>query len=364
MKLALAILLATARIASAQQYELAMGPLEKEAPFIDVLTFGEGGVIFEKFGHAAICLRYHEARNQTVCFNYGVTTFDDPGALMWGFVRGKQEFWVEPTPFGVMFSVYQYEDRDVWRQTLPVTDEQAREIETALWKALDLRYIYDHLYDNCSTRIRDVIDANTGGKLHNDEPYPLTFRQFAIRGFAEMPGLVAGMDWLLGRGMDVHPTTWEAMFHPDVLRAEIEKKFGAKPEIVYRRHGAPYSTEGGGSLRLVPLVLALLLALPILLTRARLAWLIVGILMSLIGVVLWALAIISPVGVVRWNELLLVFLPSDFLIIRRRYALYRVGLLVLVSLLRAIGVFHQPLWVPLLTALAPMALAWWRAGDK
>ena len=376
MKLAIAALLVIARVASAESFELAGGPLEKEAPYIDLLTFGVGEPIFEKFGHAAICLRYHDGRNQAVCFNYGVTSFEDGGGLAWGFLRGAQQFWVEPAPFGVMYSFYQYEDRDVWRQTLPLTEPQARAIEAALWKAVgldQLTYIYDHLYDNCSTRLRDVIDQATGGKLHNDALYPLTFREMAIRGFAESPMLVASMDLLLGRGMDVQPTMWEAMFHPDVLRSEVQRAFGVVPEPVYKRHGAPYPTEGGGSHRLIGLWLALVLALPLAIVRfvkprswvrrAAIAWAAVP--LGLVGLALWALAILSPVGVVRWNELVLALVPFDLALpffgprLRRRYASVRVAMLVLVSLLRAIGVFHQPLWVPLLTAFVPLALLAW-----
>jgi hypothetical protein len=39
---------------------------------------------------------------------------------------------------------------------------------------------------------------------------------------------------------------------------------------------------------------------------------------------------------------------------RRRYALARIGLLVLVSLLAAVGVFHQPLWTLILVVFLPM----------
>lgn len=377
MKRSVLALVVMARVASAQEF--AGGQLEVEAPYIDLLTFGPGEMLLERFGHAAICLRYHDPRNQTICFNYGVTSFEDGAtALAWNFLRGTQEFWVEPAPFGTMFSAYQWEDRDIYRQTLPLAPVEARRIEDALWDSQDGRnrfYVYDHLFDNCATRLRDLIDRATGGKLaaHGDAPYPLTYRDLAIRGLAGEPDLVVLMDFAMGRAADVTPTTWQAMFHPDVLRAEVAARFGAAPELVYRRHGRPFPTDGGTRHRLPFLLVALGLAAPLAivrfapaarrrrwLDRLAIAWAAVP--LALVGLVLWTVAIVSSIPSLRWNELVLVFVPVDavlpFLgeVRRRRYARVRVAMIVLVSLLVAIGVFHQPIWVPLVIAFLPLVL--------
>ncbi|MBA3455303.1 MAG: DUF4105 domain-containing protein, partial [Deltaproteobacteria bacterium] len=122
-------------------------PHETEAPFVDVLTFGVGEVIFERWGHTAICLRYHQPEHESVCFNYGVTDFDDHAGLVWRFVRGKQEFWSEPSSRDTLLSFYRDEDRDIWIQTLLIDEAQARKIEARLWSDVDEKnrgYVYDH----------------------------------------------------------------------------------------------------------------------------------------------------------------------------------------------------------------------------
>jgi hypothetical protein len=64
---------------------------------------------------------------------------------------------------------------------------------------------------------------------------------------------------------------------------------------------------------------------------------------------------------VRWNEAVFVMMPFDGALPflgearRRKYARARVVGLLAVSALGAIGVFHQPLWVPLLSAIMPLA---------
>jgi hypothetical protein len=349
--------------------EVAEGAIEAEPPAIDVLTFGVGDRIFEKFGHTAICLRYHQPENPAVCFNYGVTDFGAGAVMVWDFLRSQQKFWVEPTSFRSMFGFYQREDRDVWLQTLPVTGEGAREIEAKLWfdvQEANRYYNYDHFFDNCTTRLRDMIDHATGGALHagNDAPYPLTFREVGRRGLAGMPILLVLTDLLIGRQADDHPTVWQAMFHPDMFRQQIQAKLGVAPRLLYRRRGPAFPADGPSG-RLEVLALALAFTLPLVLAQWRrrfetAALACATLWLTVLGAVVWGPAIVSTIVGVRYNEAVFVALPLDVALPflpagpRRRYALVRVALIALVSLLAAVGVFHQPLWIVSLAVFLPM----------
>lgn len=349
---------------------------EAEPPYVDVVTFGVGDRIFEKFGHAAICLRYHDPQHVPICFNFGVTNFDAGAALVWGFVRGAQEFWVEAATWGATYAFYTRNDRDIWVQTLPLTRDQARTVEARLWASLapgNRSYTYDHFFDNCTTRIRDLVDDVTGGALRvgGDAPSPRTFRELGRRGLAELPALVALADFVLGRQLEERPTTWEAMFHPDQLRAGIEQRLGVTPRLVYQRTGPAFPVDGPVDARgrLPMLALALAFALPVYAFLARAlrrrrrvvlgalaafelaalalvgvaAWPVLGPLalglpvlaaavfalavrsrrgesiaitwaalyLGLWGVAIWGLAIVSPIPGVRWNEAVLVLVPLD-----------------------------------------------------
>jgi hypothetical protein len=349
--------------------QLAGGAIEAEPPAIDVLTFGVGARIFEKFGHAAICLRYREPRHPTVCFNYGVTNFSAGAIMVWDFLRSQQKFWVEPVSFHTMFSFYQREDRDIWLQALPIAGEQARAIEAKLWSDIreDNRYYnYDHFFDNCTTRLRDMIDQASAGALRagNDARYPLTFRELGRRGLAGMPILLVLVDLMIGRQTDDHPTVWQAMFHPDVLRQQIAARLGVEPRLLYKRRGPVFPVDGpSGRIELVALALGFTLPLVLAQWRRRfeaaaLAW--ATLWLVALGALVWGLAIVSSIPAVRWNEAVLVATPLDlalpFLpaVARRRYALARIGLVALCSLLAAIGVFHQPVWVACLAVFPPL----------
>ncbi len=373
---ALVIVLLLSGVARAQPVPLLpdqfrSGPIESDPPDIELLTFGVGDRIFEKFGHAAICLRYHDPNLVPVCFNYGVTNFDAGSILVWQFLRSKQQFWVEPESLGSLVGFYTWEDRDIWVQTLPLDGFAQRAIEAKLWDDWDERhryYTYDHFFNNCTTRIRDMIDRASGGKLHAgaDVTYPLTFRELGARGLASSEPLVGLADFVLGRQLDDHPSLWDAMFHPDILRLEVTSRFGAEPRLLYKRTGPEFPDQGGTG-RWLFLVLAAVFALPLLvaqwlrkLERVAVAW--AALYLGLWGLIIYALVIVSSISGVRWNEVAFVLMPFDlalpFLGVERRrnYAQLRVVLLLGVSALCAIGVFHQPLWIPILTAIVPLAI--------
>ncbi|HEY5948435.1 MAG TPA: DUF4105 domain-containing protein, partial [Kofleriaceae bacterium] len=159
----------------------------EQPPQVILLTFGVGSRIFEKFGHAALCLSYPETLREPVCFNYGVTDFSEGPTMIWGFLRSKQKFWVDPEAWSDMVDFYEGEDRTIYEQVLPLSPEQARALEHELLTSLEEShryYHYDHFFNNCTTRLRDMIDRVTGGKLRagGDAAYPLTFREIGHRG--------------------------------------------------------------------------------------------------------------------------------------------------------------------------------------
>ena len=86
-----------------------------------------------------------------------------------------------------------------------------------------------------------------------------------------------------------------------------------------------------------------------------------------LGCTVWALAILSPLPELRHNEILLVFLPTDFLLLlgaKRARAVYvsiRVAGLLLVGLLLWSGVLIQPLGTFLALALPVLSATWAQA---
>lgn len=361
--------------------ELAPAPVPRgEVPHIDVYTMGVGSDVTEKFGHAAVCTRYDKNPRRGRCYNYGTTNFEDPADVGWKFLRGRSRFWVSVVSLEAMLDLYVRRDRTVWVQELALTDAQARAVADKLhFDSLEANryYRYHHYFDNCTTRIRDILDEHTGGVLAAESSTRIapSFRDLSRRGFADSPGLLLASDYVLGRIGDRRPTYYEAMFLPEIFQDALRDRFGAEPVLIYERGGAAFSqTPGYG--RLVVFFISVLLVAPLWfgfyrkrISRLQMAPAVVS--LTLLGLLVWGLAALCPLPMARYNEALLLFFPLDGLLLtlgpvwRLRYAQGRVVIALLATAAAGIGVLEQPLWaiatLPVL-ALLPLALAPGRGG--
>ncbi len=335
---------------------------------IELYTIGQGDLRVEKYGHAALCIRYAQRPDLDLCFNYGTTDFSLGISLGWAFLRGRAQFWSSVSTRLAMLVHYQEKDRTIWRQVLPLSRKIRRKVAAKLAydAPLDNRYYqYHHFHDNCSTRVRDIINDATDGALRGqDELLSVGYRGLAKEGFAEETWLLMGIDVLMSGRSDKRVTSWEAMFLPDYLRKYVHERLGVEPELIYKRKGRSFSKDTSGARYAwlaIAGVLVLLLGAAILTRRyQRLALFISLLPATLIGLTMWALMVISSLPELHYNEGLLVFVPIDIVVlcfferIRLRYVRIRIAMIALASLLLALGVFRQPLWIPALLAFVPL----------
>ena len=349
--------------------------LYKHKPVVELVTMGIGSLIWERHGHIALCIRYDDA-NQDACYNYGIGDFHHPVAMGTGFFRGTKSFYVGKMNPSGMFDIYRYADRSIWVQPLPLSQQEVQNVITKLES--DIReenkyYAYDHFWDNCTTRVRDVLDGATGGKISAmiEKPDNRTYRDLARDGFYGMRIALLITDMAMGRATDRVPTYFERMFLPDYMREAATKLWGVQPIAIYERRGPPPLKDGPSGRLLFALVVLLITAPAILLTwlgrGQRIGIAIAVVPAALLGLAFWVLAIISPLPYVHINESCLVFFPLDVLLfalplrLRRSYARGRVVSLALVVVLQVVGVLKQPLLAPLLWPLIPALLVgFWR----
>lgn len=329
---------------------------------------GASPVLFHRWGHAALCVVYEREPGRDVCYNYGAAFPKSVASLGWHFLRGTAKFMVIGQRYGRMLEMYRGWDRSVWVQRLPYTqaqvDQMVKRLENDLLEE-NRYYIYHHMWDNCATRLRDHIDKVAGGALRKggDKSFGLTYRDLARGGLAGRPLLIIGTTLGLGRGLDQEVTEWASMGHPDYLRSVVARKLGAKPEKVYTRLGKPLPKNPGYGHGYL-LGLALLLALGVVVSRRlgryeRLAVISTTAVLTFLGTVLWLTALVTAVPELYLNEALLVFWPTDGLLLqlsdRRRqiYLRIRIGALAIVSALLVFGVLVQPLLTAVLIPLLP-----------
>jgi hypothetical protein len=341
----------------------------QEYPIVDLVTMGIGARIWERHGHIALCV--DRGGTNVDCYNYGVADFQHPLGMTAGFFRGTHSFWVAKMDPGEMLATYLYADRTIYVQPLPLNAAQKQEVIAKLEHDIldDNRYYaYDHFWDNCTTRARDIIDHATGGALSSmTEPTDgRTFRDLARSGFFGMRIPLLITDIAMGRVTDREPTYYERMFLPEYLREAVLKKWNITPVAIYTRVGPPPLDDGPSGRFLFALVLIVLTA-PAWATRLWGRFERTGLAVALapqllLGTVFWFLAIISPLPYVRWNESCLVLLPADVLLLflapdkRRKYARARLAMLGVLAALMVVGVLRQPIWPELIWPLVPLAV--------
>jgi hypothetical protein len=193
---------------------------------IELLTFSPGDVIPSWFGHTAIAVvdRRHNIRR---IYNYGMFNFDDE--MLVNFTMGRLTFWVGEASYPGTLQMYKRLDRDVRIQVLDLPPEARMEVARKLAENIkpeNRDYLYDHYYDNCSTRIRDLIDESIDGQLEEKtaaEQGSATLREHTRRHAYPNPVVDFLMTFGLNASVDEEITPWEEMFLPRELERNVDE---------------------------------------------------------------------------------------------------------------------------------------------
>src|SRR5690606_33299600 len=126
-------------------------------------------------------------------------------------------------------AMYEMDNRTIVRQELDLAGAQKAELAAFLeWNARpeNREYLYDYFRDNCSTRIRDVIDSVLGGRLRaatDTVATGTTFRWHSRRLMAGMPVVYSGLTAGLGPEADEPISAWEEMFLPEKVMERVRE---------------------------------------------------------------------------------------------------------------------------------------------
>lgn len=217
-----AALLATAVLAAASIPARAQSPA---AIRVSVITIGQGDQVFERFGHNALRIQDPVAGTD-LAYNWGMFSFDEPDFLR-RFLSGETRYWVEAIPTAWLLDHYAKADRHSEEQVLRLTPEQAARVAAlAAENALPENrfYRYDYFLDNCSTRIRDLLDRALNGTLQRRFDAirtAWTYRSESVRLTERSYFAQSGIDIALGPRADMPLTAWESMFIPMRLRDDL-----------------------------------------------------------------------------------------------------------------------------------------------
>jgi hypothetical protein len=217
-------------------------PTSQTAPKVFLITIGKGAYYWEKYGHNMLWF-YDPANRIDQAYNWGQFAFGDP-ALLLRILTAEANYWVDTVPGQFILNYYQRTDRSIVVQEINFsTTEARRAFERAQWsiRPENRFYRYDYFLDNCSTRVRDVIDYAFGGavKSATQDTVDQTYRGETLRLLDDMKLTQLGVDVALARPADRRLTRWEDMFIPmrmrDALRGlQVGDSMGATRPVIAR----------------------------------------------------------------------------------------------------------------------------------
>ncbi|MEM1055876.1 MAG: DUF4105 domain-containing protein [Bacteroidota bacterium] len=126
---------------------------------VSLLTMLPGEQVYSLWGHSALRIT-DPATGLDRTYNYGTFDFQQPGFVV-RFLRGRLDYILDTAPFEAELWKYEQLQRPIIEQVLDLTPETARALFVAIEEnALpeNRAYRYDFVWDNCSTRLLDMID--------------------------------------------------------------------------------------------------------------------------------------------------------------------------------------------------------------
>ena len=216
-KLALLLFFAFPCLAKAQF------PTLSEDAEISVITVGPGAFLYDCFGHNAFRIK-DPALNMDRAYNYGTYDFSE-GGFYWKFSQGIASYKLSAYDYNRFEQNYRNEMRWIKEQVLDLKQEQKQ----AIFNALETNHLpqnqfykYDPFFENCATKMRDVVKDVLGDDLIFSDSYiteKASIRDLVDENAFNHLWVDMGIDFALGTILDQEATNEIRMYLPDYIFA-------------------------------------------------------------------------------------------------------------------------------------------------
>jgi hypothetical protein len=194
---------------------------------ISLLTASPGLELYNVFGHNALRIQ-DTSQHVDVFFNYGTFDFNTPNFYM-KFTRGHLKYHLSPEDYQSFMYTFVMNGQWLKEQVLNFSQEQKQQICDFIennYKPENRYYRYDFYYDNCATRLRDIIYMACKNQL--TYPDSISKKNFkTIRCQLDpyldvFPWTHMGIDLVMGLPADHVCDLKQEMFLPEPMMKNIE----------------------------------------------------------------------------------------------------------------------------------------------
>lgn len=192
---------------------------------VSILTCNPGTDVYSMYGHTAIRVSDHSMGVDAV-FNYGVFSFETPN-FIYRFAKGQTDYLMVGDKFRSFLPQYDEEKRSVYEQVLNLSPEGKNKLYQALLenaKPENREYRYNFFMDNCATRVRDMIEFNSGATVSFTDNRPTeSYRDLIKKFHRSFRWTDLGIDLLVGKKADEPVSAYGQMFLPEYLYDQFSK---------------------------------------------------------------------------------------------------------------------------------------------
>ena len=185
-----------------------------------LITCAPGTESYSIYGHTALRIIYRGTGFDMV-YNWGIFDFSTPN-FVYRFAKGRLDYMLGAYGYEDFLREYLLEGRAVWSQKVNLTNPEKERLFSLLDENLrpeNVKYRYDFFYDNCATRVRDILARSASDTvIFPDLGKKKSFRQLIDPFQKVLPWLDFGADLLLGLQADRQASASDEMFLPMYLR--------------------------------------------------------------------------------------------------------------------------------------------------
>lgn len=197
--------------------------------YVALLTCDPGTDAYKLFGHTAIRVQNKNNPEADFSFNYGIFDFRMEN-FIYRFVIGETYYWLDAEPMWRFLDRYSEEGIRIYEQELNITSDQKALLAQLLVinaQPENRVYRYNFLYDNCTTRARDIIQRALG--IHNlkceAKGLGLTYRDILHIYTNSSPWTEFGIDMVLGCEVDRPADVRAGEFIPAVYMHDADSTY-------------------------------------------------------------------------------------------------------------------------------------------
>jgi len=191
---------------------------------LKIAVLGAGDEVYFWWGHIAFVVEDSEDYSSNF-YDYGLFSFNKENFYV-NFAFGRLLYSTGSSSTDRNIAIAERRNRSIVFYTLDLPPETRVKVRDFLENNIlpeNRDYYYQHFKDNCSTRIRDVIDFATDGQFKEQfggAPSRFTYRQHVRRHTWFFPAVDWILNFWMGQVIDTPLTVWDDMFLP----AEVGKR--------------------------------------------------------------------------------------------------------------------------------------------